>query len=160
HQAFFTATPERALTFYTLSKGLIEPREYHKDLSSDSSFSRFMRSVPLDENGHVNFPGTPAVWMVAKGNNTKDPHISMLQKMASQTAVPAMEDAILSRLAETAYDVHGLRSSELDNFLAVSRLNSHLQQPMSQESALLLAQHYLDDWPLYAYFSDLPGVSN
>ena len=160
HQAFFTASPERALTFYTLSKGLIQAHEYHKDLSSDSSFARFMRAVPLDENGHVIFPGSPAVWLVAKGNNTKNDHMSMLQKMASETAVPAMEDEILSHLAETAYDVHGIRSSELDNFLAVSRLNAHFEEPMSQESALLLAQHYVDDWPLYAYFSDLPGVNN
>jgi hypothetical protein len=160
HQAFFTANPRRALRFYTLSKGLTEERDYHKNLAMDSTFSRFLRSVPLDENGHVNFPGSARVWMVAKGAHSDERHISVLEKRASATAAPAMEEAILSHLAETRYDAQGFTRSELDNFLAVSRLNAHLKEPMDEESALLLAQNYSECWPLYVYFSDLPGVNN
>jgi hypothetical protein len=29
---------------------------------------------------------------------------------------------------------------------------------MDEQSALLLAQHYSEYWPIYAYFSDLPGI--
>ena len=159
HQAFFTANPQRALRFYTLSKGLGEDREYHKNLAVDSTFSRFLRSVPLDENGHVIFPGSARVWMVAKGSNANEGHISSLAKKAAETAPPALEDEILSHLAETRYEVDGLPSTELDNFLAVSQLNAHLKEPMNEESALLLAQHYNESWPLYVYFSDVPGVN-
>ena len=160
HQAFFTANRERALRFYTLSKGLNEEREYHKDLAVDSTFARFLRSVPLDENGHVIFPGSPNVWMVAKGAHSDERHLSILEKKASATAAPALEDAILSHLAETRYYVQGFPGTELDNFLAVSRLNAHLKEPVNEESALLLAQHYSECWPLYVYFNDLPGVNN
>ena len=160
HQAFFTANVERAVRFYALSKGLSDEREYRKDLAVDSTFTRFMRSVPLDANGHVIFPGSPQVWMVAKGAAADDEHIAYLQKKASETAAPAMEDAILSHLAETGYDARGLSNSELENFLAVSLLNAHLKEPMNNESALLLAQHYVECRPLYVYFNDLPGVNN
>jgi hypothetical protein len=160
HQAFFTASPQRALRFYTLSRGLGEAREYHKDLSTDSTFSRFLRSVPLDENGHVLFPGSARVWMVAKGAHADERHISTLQKKAAAAVAPAVEDEILSHLAETRYEVEGLPGTELDNFLAVSQLNTHLKEPMNEEAALLLAQHYSECWPLYVYFSDLPGVNS
>ena len=41
-----TASAQRALQFYMLSKGFTADREYHKDLSIDSTFSRFLRQVP------------------------------------------------------------------------------------------------------------------
>ncbi len=160
HQAFFTANADRALRFFTLSKGLTAAGEYHKDLWTDTSFSRFMRSVPLDDNGHVIFPGSPGVWLVAKGTRADDKRISTLQKKASQVASAAVEDSILSRIAETQYGVAGLKSSELDNFLAVALLNAHLKEPMDDQAAILLAQHYAECWPLYVYFSDLPQVNH
>lgn len=159
HQGFFTANLDRAQRFYTLSKSLTAARAYHKDLSADSSFSRFMRSLPIGDDGHVMFPGSPGVWLVAKGNTSDDKHISLLAQKAPQAVSLDFEDSILSHLAETSYQTQGLKNTELDNFLAVARLNSHLKEPMNEESALLLAQHYVECWPLYTYFTDLPDMN-
>jgi hypothetical protein len=159
HQAFFTANLDRTRSFYLLFTNLSGLQGEHRDLTISSSFSELMRSVPLDSQGHIAFPGSPEIWEVAAGNNSDNKNVAKLMEKASRTASPEVEDSVLLRLAEIRFKVEDGKDSELANFLAVARLNAHRIQPLDEESALLLAQHYSDSWPAFAYFTDLPDIN-
>jgi len=66
---------------------------------------------------------------------------------------------VLLRLAETRYKESATHYTELDNFLAVSRIDAHRTEPLDEEAVLLLAQHYSDSSSAYAYFTDLTSLS-
>jgi len=72
HQAFFTANLERASRFFKLFAATEEMQR--RASTGYSTFSEFLRSVPLDHENHVEFPGSPEVWAVAKGRaGNEDP---------------------------------------------------------------------------------------
>ncbi|PYU20455.1 MAG: hypothetical protein DMG30_21135 [Acidobacteria bacterium] len=157
HQAFFTASLSRTTQFYKLftSAGLAERGLFTQHV--DSTFTEFLRSVPLDGTGHIDFPGSAEVWMVAQGHSSTE-QAARLLKRVSKTVAPEVEDVILVRLAQTRYKDKAARHTELDNFLAVSRINAHRARPLDEESALLLAQRYSDSFGAYAYFTDLTAL--
>ena len=155
HQAFFTANESRAKQFYDLlvSTGQMRTRPFAQ--FHESGFQRMLRSVPLDGDGHVEFPGSPEVWTVAKGRSSSEGHTAQLMKKVSKAAAPDLEDAVLVRMAGTQYKENNFRLTELDNFLAVSSVDAHRIEPMDDESALLLAQSYGDFAATYPYLTDL-----
>jgi hypothetical protein len=154
HLTFFTATENRIRRFYGLlaSSEAMAARPYAS--AQTSAFRRLLRSVPL-EDGHVNFPGSAAVWTVAKGRSSAESQTAHLMKKLRRAAAPDEEDQVLVRLAGTQYHDKYIHVSELDNFLAVSHIDAHRSEPMDEESALLLAQRYGDYAAVYPYFSDL-----
>jgi tetratricopeptide (TPR) repeat protein len=159
HQSFFTATEGRAKQFYEL---LTSTRQMHTRpyaAFQDAGFQRMLRSVPLDEEGHIEFPGSPEVWTVAKGRSSDEGHTAHLMKKVRKAATPEVEDAVLVRLAGTQYKENNAKVSELDNFLAVSSIDAHRKEPMDEESALLLAQKYADYAATYPYLTDLRGLT-
>jgi len=159
HQAFFTASVSRADRFFDLFSNQPDAPAGH-GFVFDTSFTELLRSVPLDQQGHVEFPGSPEVWTVAKGTSSDDKQVAKLMKQVSKTATPDVEDAILLRLASTRYKDKNSQNSELVNFLAVSRIDAHRSEPLDDESALLLAQRYAQFPPMYAYFADIPGIGS
>ena len=62
------------------------------------------------------------------------------------------------RLARTRYKQAGLDRDELDNFLAVVRIDEHRTDPLDDASALLLAQHFSNDEAVYPFFAILTGL--
>ena len=154
HQAFFTANFSRTTQFYKLftSAGLAQRGLFTQHL--DSNFTEVLRSVPLDTIGHVDFPGSAEVWTVAEGHSSTEQATKLLKRV-SKAVAPEVEDVILLRLAQTRYKDKAARHTELDNFLAVSRINAHRSKPLDEESALLLAQRYSDSFGAYPYFTDL-----
>ncbi len=158
HQTFFTANLVRTKRFYALFATLPESQSLYGGSLHESSFSELLRSVPIDDEGHVVFPGSPQIWMVAKGNASDDLHVAKIMTKASVAATPDVEDEILLHLADTHYKSHLIKSSELDNFLAVAGIDAHRTKPLDEESALLLAQHYSDFWAAYPYFTDLTSI--
>ena len=92
--------------------------------------------------------------MVAQGHSSTEQATRLLKRVSKVTA-PEVEDAVLLRLAQTRYKDKAARHTELDNFLAVSRINAHRATPLDEESALLLAQRYSDSFGAYGYFTDL-----
>jgi len=115
----------------------------------------------VDKEGHVKFPGSPAVWQVAAGPATNEAEISKLLKQMSKIAAPEVEDQMLLRMAQARYKdgaATHTEHTELDNFLAVARIDAHRTQPLDAESALLLAQHFNDSSSWYAYFTDLAAL--
>jgi hypothetical protein len=153
---FFTLNSSRTSQFY---KAFLESPEAQSNarLTRESGFGEFMHMVPLDAEGHVDFPGSPEVWMVAQGNSKSDSHTANLLKKVGRTAAPDEEDLVLLRMARTHYQNNGKRT-ELDNFLAVVRIDEHRPEPLDEPSALMLAQNYGAFASLYPYFTTLTGL--
>ncbi|MEO8658410.1 MAG: hypothetical protein ABI693_08060, partial [Bryobacteraceae bacterium] len=154
-QRFFTRTPARVEKFYqrftqSLPNGAIRPPR-------DDSFSEFLSETPVDDEGHVEFPGGPEVWLVAKGTS-REGGLNRLQKRMSKVTVPEEEDAILLRLASLEYTFHGVKRTELDNLVAVSRIEAHRAEPMDAQSALILAQFTAQYRTLFPYLSSLRAM--
>jgi hypothetical protein len=158
HQAFFTASIDRADHFFALFSAQLGSQTERLDLLYNSSFTEFLRSVPLDQQGHVEFPGSPEVWTVAKGSSSDNRQVAKLMKRVAKTAAPDVEDAVLLRMANTRYKDKTAKGSELDNFLAVSHIDAHRSDPLDDESSLLLAQRYGEFSQVYPYFTDIPGI--
>jgi Flp pilus assembly protein TadD len=156
-QEFFTASLARAERFYRLFAAFKERQPGSITTMRDTSYEDFLRSVPLTPNGHVDFPGSPAVWMAAKGHASAESKLAKLSKGALWVGTD-VEDDVLQRLAETRYRDKTDQHAELDNFVAVYRINAHRSEPLDDESALLLAQHYNDASGAYAYFTDLTAL--
>ena len=150
HQRFYTSTVSRASQFYQLFSKSAEGQKTARTVR-DTSFTDFLRDIPLDSKGHVDFPGSVEVWMVAKGGAVSESKTAKLLSEASRAVAPNQEDEVLVRLATTRY--------QLDNFLAVSRIDAHRSQPLDDEAALLLAQRYSAWSAMYPYFTTLTGVN-
>ncbi|MGA2263357.1 MAG: tetratricopeptide repeat protein, partial [Acidobacteriota bacterium] len=157
-QKFFTASRVRAARFYELFKDSPDLHFGALVHRRSMAFSDFMRQLPLDEAGHVLFPGSPEVWMVAKGQSSSVSGTAGLLREVSRVTAPDVEDQILLRLARTAYSSDHAELSELDNFLAVEHLDAHRSEPLDEASALLLAQHYARHRQAWPYLVTLGGL--
>jgi Flp pilus assembly protein TadD len=158
HQRFFTRTPSRTGKFYELYKDAPEMRRATSREIPSGAFEEFLAEVPLDEDGTVDFPGSAEVWMVAKGQSHSTGDMAKMLKRLKRAVAPDVEDEILLRLAGTRYKQSGMDRAELDNFLAVVRIDAHRSDPLDEASALLLAQHYAEDGAAYPFFSTLTGL--
>ena len=157
HQAFYTRVASRSARFYELFQAEPEAAAVEKT-SRDRPFLEFLRDVPLTEDGSVDFPGSPEVWMVVNGTSRNSGKTAKLIRKLKKTATPDVEDDILIRLAKTRYKAEGLHHSELDNFLAVVRIDSHRAEPLDEASAILLAERYHEYRAFYPYFSVLTAL--
>ena len=158
HQRFFTRTPSRTAKFYQLFKDAPETRRSNPRYIRSGSFVEFLAEVPLDSGGNVDFPGSPEVWMVAKGQSRSAGNMVKMLKKLKRAVAPDVEDEILLRLGNTRYKPRSVERTELDNFLAVVRVDEHRSEPLDENSALLLAQHYAADGAAYPYFATLTGL--
>ncbi len=155
HQRFFTRSAPRTARFYELYKDSGEIGAGPERPARSVSFTEFLRETPLDPDLHVLFPGGPEVWTLAKGNSSSVAQAGKLVKKLSRITAPEQEDEILDRLARTHYMMRGEKLSELDNFVAVVRIERHRPDPLDESSALLLAQNFAADKPVYPYFAAL-----
>lgn len=158
HQKLFTRTPARTAKFYELFKESPEVQRSAVRHLRSGSFVEFLSEVPLDDDGNVDFPGSPEVWMVVKGQSHSTEHTDKLLKRLKRVVAPEIEDEILLRLARTRYKESSESHSELDNFVAVVRIDQHRSVPLDEASALLLAQHFSEDGAAYPYFAVLTGL--
>jgi len=158
HQAFFTSNPSRTSQFYKFFAESEDPKHAQSSLAYDSAFTQFLRSVPLDSEGHVDFPGSPEVWTVAKGRSSSGTQVAKMMKKVSKAAAPEVEDQLLLRLAQTRYKESTSRHTEMENFLAVARIDLHRAKPLDEPSALLLAQNYADSSSVYPYLTEITGL--
>ena len=158
HQRFFTRTSSRTAKFYQLFKDAPETRSSNPRYIRSGSFVEFLAQVPLDSGGSVDFPGSPEVWTVAKGQSRSAENMVKMLKKLKRAVAPDVEDEILLRLANTRYKQRSHERTELDNFLAVVRVDEHRPEPLDENSALLLAQHYAEDEAAYPYFATLTGL--
>jgi hypothetical protein len=160
HQAFFTANLSRASQFFKVFAESDEIRGGFSRFISETTFTDFFRSVPLDDEGHVDFPGSGEVWTVAKGHSSGESQTAKMMKKVSKALAPDVEDELLLRMAKTRYKDKIARHSELENFLAVARIEAHRAKPMDEQSALLLAQSYTEFSSAYPYFTDITELGS
>ena len=158
HQRFFTRTASRTGKFYELFKDAPETQRSKSRHIQPGTFVEFLSEVPLDTDGSVDFPGSPEVWMVAKGQSHSTGNVAKMMKKLKRAVAPDVEDEILLRLAGTRYKESKTERSELDNFLAVMRIDEHRSDPLDEASALLLAQHYVEEGAAYPFFATLTGL--
>ena len=158
HQRFFTRSAARTNKFYELFRDSPETQRSKSRHIQPGSFVEFLSEVPLNDDGSVDFPGSPEVWMVAKGQSRSTGNVAKMMKKLKKAVAPDVEDEILLRLAGTRYKESRTERSELDNFLAVMRIDEHRSDPLDETSALLLAQHYAEDGAAYPFFATLTGL--
>ena len=158
HQRFFTRTQARATRFYEMYKETPEMQRPGPRRMTLGAFEEFLAEAPLDKDGSVDFPGSPEVWMVAKGQSRSTGNMGKMFKRLKRAAAPDVEDEILLRLAGTRYKESGTERGELDNFLAVVRIDQHRSDPLDEASALVLAQHFALDGAAYPFFATLTGL--
>ncbi len=159
HQHFYTRSPERLGKFYDLYRESPDNARAAGTVVRDTSFGEFLRKVPLDKDGTVMFPGSPELWMVIKGRAGSVGNTTKLLKKIHKKAAPDVEDEILLRLGRTHYTAEKSTRSELQNFLAVVRVEEHRDDPLDEESALLLAQHSAHYPSYYPYFAAFTALS-
>jgi tetratricopeptide (TPR) repeat protein len=160
HQTFFTWSSSRTSQFYRFFSETEEMRRGASSMIGNSAFMEFLRSIPLDADGHVDFPGSAEVWMVAKGRSTSVTQTAKMLNKVAKAVAPEQEDEILLRLVQTHYKGKLSNQTELANFLAVARIDAHRAKPLDEQSALILAQNYSDFYSSYAYFTDITGIGS
>jgi hypothetical protein len=67
HQQFFMRNASRTSKFYELYRQSRELARGAGKESLETGFFDVLREVPLDADGSVQFPGSPELWLVAKG---------------------------------------------------------------------------------------------
>ncbi len=154
HQRFLTLNAARISRFYELFRESPDISQGATLEAGSSSYLQFLEEIPLDADLRVLFPGSPEVWMLAKGKSTAARAVKMARKLSRVTA-PEQEDEILTRLLATRYRSGNERLIESDNFVAVVRIDRHRTQPLDEASALLLAQHFATTGSTYPYFASL-----
>ncbi len=157
HQRFFTRSAPRTARFYQLFRDSEDLLRGAGKLARNS-FAEFLGATPLDPELRVLFPGGPEVWALAKGSSSSASKNAKMVRKLSRITAPEQEDEILDRLARTHYMLRGERVSEINNFVAVARIDEHRPDPLDEASALLLAQNYGSDKPAYPYFAALTGL--
>lgn len=85
HQRFFTASASRLGRFYRFYLDSPEAQVQAGQLPQGTTVFEFFRDIPLTEDGHVRFPGSPEVWMVVKGQSTSTSRNEKLLRKASRT---------------------------------------------------------------------------
>jgi tetratricopeptide (TPR) repeat protein len=158
HQRFFTQSLERTTRFYELFRESGAVGAGAEKQRRDYSFTSFLREVPLDSQLRAVFPGSPEVWTVAKGNSSSTGKTGGMAQKLSRVTAPEREDEILLRLARTRYKLGVESQSELDDFVAVVRIDRHRSEPLDEASARLLARHYGVDGAFYPYFAVLTAL--
>ncbi len=151
-QRFFTRSEDRTAAYYNLFKDSPEMKIGPGKRTREAPFLDFLREIPIAEDLTVAWPGSAEVWTVAKGNSSIDKTQRMMRKVDKAVA-PAAEDEILLKLARLRYGVSGQKVSQVDNFLAVARIDALRKTPLTETEALLLAQSLNDCGGVYPYFA-------
>lgn len=151
---FITQNSARARRFFELYKSSPEFQQGGRSKVRESPFLELLQELPLDSQGKVVFPGGAEVWMVAKGQVDA----SRLARRIHKKVVPDVEDEILVRLAKTKFPTPSGLRSQVDKFLAVSRLDQLRSQPLDAATALNFAQAFGPYETVFSYFATLTGL--
>jgi hypothetical protein len=157
-QRYLTQYAWRLKQFYELFRNSLDARYGLMGRWMVTPFVDFMAATPLDAEGHVRLPGSLGVWMVAKGQSMSADHTARLLDRLSGASLAGAEDQVVPRLAGTRYDLDYGPHMELENYMAVVRLDAHRRQPLDERSALLLAQQFARFQHAWPHFAVLTGL--
>jgi hypothetical protein len=158
YQRYFTQNASRLKQFYELFRNSTDARYGLANRWRVTSFVDFLAATPFDAEGHVKFPGSSGVWMLAKGQSGSAEQTTRLLDRLSGANLAGAEEQVLLRLAGTRYRLDSGPHMELENYMAVVRLDAHRRQRLDELSALLLAQQFARFEHAWPYFSVLTGL--
>src|SRR5262249_3172436 len=124
----------------------------------ESTLNDLFRELPIDEEGHLEFPGSPEVWMVAKGKSNSVQSADRRLKKLSRVTTPGGEEEIMLRLMRKEFSLNQSHVGSWQNLLAVVRVDAAREEPLDEASALMLAEKYSTTGGLYGYFTRLSGL--
>ena len=156
-QRFMTMDAGRCRRFYEVFKNAPEYKIGVARRVRQSPLLEFLKEIPLQPDLSVRFPGGPEVWQVARGQSSIEKTGKLLRKV--QKATPMQEDEILLRLATERYAAASSRVSQMENFLAVARIDARRKEPLTPAEALLLSQKYVHFRGVYGYFVSLTSIN-
>jgi hypothetical protein len=162
HQEFVLSSAARAEQLYKLFGSGDSTEAVHLGMVRNSTLAEFLRSVPLDDQGHILFPGSTRIWTLADSKESsvrKAPGQIFDPVSAERTTTIEDESALIARMAEV-HPGNDKQRSLLDDFLAVARVDEHRSKPLDPESAFLLARRSHEYSPLYASFGDVASLDN
>ena len=153
---FFTQSSSRFRQFFELYKSAPEFRVGGRTKVRESPYLELLRELPLGAEDGVVFPGGAEVWMVARGQADA----ARLARKIPTRVVPELEDEILVRLAKTRFQMRNGMRSQVDKFLAVSRIDTLRSERMDAVTALDLAQTFGRFERVFPYFATLTGLGS
>jgi hypothetical protein len=160
NQRFFTRTVPRLSAFYrvfpfadelSLKKGAFVRRE--------DQFVRLARELPLNADGNVEFPGSARVWSVSRGGSENVVDVEDLIRQAGRASSLGEDEILLEMLNRTYDGGHSRTFRQIENFLAVVRVNRHRHQPMDEVMAAALSQNYARYQSVFPYLAALPELT-
>ncbi len=157
-QRFFTASAKRTTAFYEQFKDSVQGSNKFSRTFGSASIEDLLRELPIDEQGRMEFPGGPEVWMVAKTkSNSVDATQKRLKKL-SRVTTPEVEDEILLDLIGKGYRQNRYQFEAWQNLLAAVRVETARGEPLDEISALLLGENFASTQGLFGYFSRLSAL--
>src|SRR5262245_10015942 len=161
HQRFLTRTPQRLSAFYKVFPFADEISLKANAFSRrEDSFVRMAQELPLDGDGNILFPGSERVWTIAKGGSQTISDVQKLAKRIRQASSPDAEDEILLSMLSQKNEIASRKVSQIENFLAVARIDAHRKQPMDEVMALTLSQMYGKYRAIFPYFAALSSLNS
>ncbi len=157
-QRFFTASAKRTKAFYDVFRDSAQAQSKTSRKFGSASIQDLFRELPIDSEGELEFPGSPEVWMVAKGKSNSVQATDRRLKKVSRVTTPEVEDEILLRLIKGEYTQNHTLYGNWQNLLAVLRVDARHAEPLDEASALMLAEKFSSAEGLYGYFAELTGL--
>ena len=159
HQRFLTRGPGRLAKFYAAFPFTGSAEANRRIVNHRNPFRNLLRELPLDSEGRVHFPGSARVWTVPPGWSGSPEEIRDSAGLAAPVVSRESEDEILLRLPLEEYQFAMKKYSRVENFLAVVHLERHWEQPMAEQSALLLSRSFPKYREIFPYLASLPKPS-
>ena len=156
NQRFLTRSATRLKTFlkaFPFSER--QALKVHSFARHDVQFEEMLRQLPLDAQGHIDFPGGPDVWRVSRAAANGARPVGSLRQPSSA----AEEDEILLPLLAARHNRNTQQSPLVEAFLGLVRLQRHRHQPMDELLAALLLQKHSQYQHLFPYLASLPELT-
>ena len=159
NQRFLTRGPGRLANFYAAFPFTGSAEANRRIVNHRNPFRNLLRELPLDAEGRVRFPGSARVWVAPRGWSGRPEEIQDSSHLAIPVVPGEVEDEILLRMPQENYQFGMKKYSRVENFLAVVHLERHWEQPMAEESALLLSRSFPKYREIFPYLASLPKPS-
>ena len=153
-QRFLTESTRRINSFYKAYRETPEVAPGVRRMVREDPFGQFLREIPVAPDGSLHFPGSPEIWLVAKG----DAAAEKLETRARKKVTAEVEDQVLLRLMSTKFETRDGDRSQMEKFLAAARVERVRRTPLDPLTALLLAQNVAEFGGVYPYFSSLTAL--
>jgi hypothetical protein len=154
-QQFMTQSSDRFRAFYRAFPSASRKLKVHNFYQYDGHFEDLLRELPLDRDGHIEWPGGLQAWTGSTGCST----LRAVKPTTKQPIHLKEEDELLLKLLDSNHRQQDQSCLQPEMFLALVRLDRHRHQPMDQSLAVLLRGNYASYQELFPYLASLPDLA-